>query len=41
MGRREDKLGESDVHHLNPYGSGTDHPDNLINLNRKEHEAYH
>lgn len=41
MNRREKKLDEYDLHHLNPYGSGTDDPDNLIKINRAEHEAYH
>lgn len=42
MPRNSDKMNETDSHHLNPYSSsGTEHPDNLINLNRWEHEAYH
>jgi len=41
MSRNKDKLNEIDIHHLNPYSSWTDHPDNLVELNRKQHEAYH
>lgn len=42
MPRNKDKMDETDSHHLNSYSNGwTDSSDNLINLNRKEHEAYH
>lgn len=42
MGRNKDKQNEYDYHHLNSYSNGwTDNPDNMLNLKRSEHEAYH
>lgn len=42
MWRNKDKMNETDAHHLNSYSSGgTEHSDNMIDLNRWEHEAYH
>lgn len=42
MGRNKDKQDEYDYHHLNSYSNGwTDNPDNMLNLKRSEHEAYH
>lgn len=42
MPRNKDKQEEYDAHHLNSYSNNwSDHPDNMLNLKRSEHEAYH
>lgn len=41
MSRKKNKMEETDIHHLNPYGSWTNHPNNLVELSRRQHEAYH
>lgn len=40
--RNKDKQNETDQHHLNTRSNGgTNDADNLIDMNRKQHEAYH
>lgn len=42
MSRNKDKQDEYDAHHLNSYSNGwSDNPENMLNLKRSEHEAYH
>lgn len=42
MGRWSDKRSEVDEHHLVNYSQWwTDHPDNILNIDRKTHEALH
>lgn len=42
MGRWSDKKNDSDIHHLNEHCNwGSEHPDNLVEINRNKHEAYH
>lgn len=42
MGRNKDKQNETDLHHLNSYSEWwTEDPDNLLEINRWQHEWYH